>query len=380
MNGLSGTLEYEVDYIASGAAQPYRVARGEVTITTTITPATSSIGAPTQLSTVAGFADRGGGVFGWNTAANSGDTIVFHYKAFGASTWAGTLAVSGSSPSYSVNLSGLSGNIEYEVDYIASGAAQPYRVGRGEVTLSTTTTPATSSIGAPTQLSTATGFADRGGGIFGWNTAANSGDTIVFHYKTFGASSWAGSLTVSGSSPSYSVNLNGLSGTLEYEVDYIASGAAQPYRVARGEVTITTTTTPGTASVGTPAELLAVSGIADQGNGILGWNTASNSGDTIVFHYKAAGASSWADTLPVSGSSPAYSVNLSGLSGSISYEIDYIASGATQPYRVGWGGVTITRTANSGTASAGAPVNSRHQRVPGSRQRCSRLDHGGQQW
>src|SRR6185437_9328240 len=101
---------------------------------------------------------------------NSGDTVVFRYKAFGASTWAGTLAVSGSSPSYSVNLSGLSGTIEYEVDYTASGATWPYKVGHGAVTIGTTTTPPIPSINTQTQIATVTGFASLGNGVLGWNT------------------------------------------------------------------------------------------------------------------------------------------------------------------------------------------------------------------
>src|SRR5262249_974710 len=63
------------------------------------------------------------------------------------------------------------------------------------------------------------------------------------------------------------------------------------------------------------------------------------------------GAATWAGTLPVTG---AYQVNLNtaGLSGTIDYEIDYTASGASQPYRVGAGKIAITRTTNySGTTT-----------------------------
>jgi YD repeat-containing protein len=335
----SGTYSYTINYTNSGGTV-YRQGSGTVSITTTTTntPATSSMTAPAQLSTVSGFSDLGNGIFGWTTAANAGDTIVFHYKTHGATTWANTLPVSGSGP-YSVNLNGLGSSIDYEIDYTASGAGQPYRVGSGTVTINVTNTAATANASAPTQLLPVSGFADQGNSVFGWTTAANAGDTIVFHYKTSGNSTWQNTLPVSGSGP-YSVNLSGLSGSIDYEVDYTASGAGQPYRVGRGTVVITRTVND-TATLSQPSNLLPVTGFSDLGNNVLGWTTQANFGDTIVFHYKPNGATGWVTPSPtVSGSGP-YTVSLSGLNGTIQYEVDYIASGATQPYRVGRGVITL---------------------------------------
>jgi len=254
-NGIaSGTYSYVINYIHAGATYLQGKGTISITTTTTTTPATASIGAPTQLSTVAGLSDLGNGVFGWTTAENAGDGVVFHYKASGASTWAGTLAVSGTGP-FSVNLSSLSGSIDYEIDYTASGGAQPYRVGRGTVAINRTTNPGSASIGAPANLSAVSGFADLGSGNLGWTTAANSGDRVVFNYKASGAATWAGTLPVTGA---YQVNMNGLSGSIDYEVDYIASGAAQPYRVGRGTITVNHATS-GTVTDTTLASLTPTS-------------------------------------------------------------------------------------------------------------------------
>src|SRR6185312_10085881 len=128
------------------------------------------------------------------------------------------------------------------------------------------------------------------------------------------------------------------------------------YLLGTGTLSVSTNTTvtnyPSAVSIGTPSNVSAVAGAADLGNGIFGWTTPANSGDTVVFKYKTTGATSWAGTLPITG---AYQVNLlaAGLSGSIEYEIDYTASGATQPYRVGTGEIAITTTTNTtpGTAT-----------------------------
>src|SRR6185312_7488634 len=306
-----------------------------------------SIQSESQLGGVGGFADLGNGNLGWTTGANSGDSVVFYYWT--GSSWA-TAGVGTSGSYYYTNLSGLSGSYAFEIVYTASGAAAPYRVERGTVTINHSSTPASSSIGTPAQVGAVGGFENLGNGVFGWTTAkTSSSDSIVFHYKASGASSWAGTLAVSGSGP-YSVNLSSLSGAIDYEVDYIASGATRPYAVGRGTVTVGTSTTAGSVSMGTPTPLGAVGGFKDLGNGVFGWTTVPNSGDTVGFSYYSSGT--WKPltvTAVSSGGNTYQSVNLSGLAaGSYAYEVTYSASGATEPYSFGRGTVTVgTSTAVS---------------------------------
>src|SRR6185437_12395715 len=151
------------------------------------------------------------------------------------------------------------------------------------------------SIQSESQLGGVGGFADLGNGNLGWTTGANSGDSVVFYYWT--GSSWA-TAGVGTSGSYYYTNLSGLSGSYAFEIVYTASGAAAPYRVERGTVTINHSSTPASSSIGTPAQVGAVGGFENLGNGVFGWTTAKTSSrDSIVFHYKASGASSWAGTL-----------------------------------------------------------------------------------
>ncbi|HEY4210838.1 MAG TPA: LysM peptidoglycan-binding domain-containing protein [Steroidobacteraceae bacterium] len=354
-NVPTGTYKYSIQYVRSGWNYLLGSGTAYINTTTTVTnyPATVSIGTPSNVSAVGGMADLGNGVFGWTTPANSGDSVVFKYKAAGAGSWAGTLPISGA---YQVNLlaAGLSGSIDFEIDYTASGGSQPYRVAGGRIIITTTvnTTPATAAPGAPTNLSGISSITDLGNGIFGWSPSGNAGDTVVFRYKAAGASSWAGTLPITGS---YQVNLlaAGLSGSIDYEIDYTASGQSRPYRVGTGRITITTTinNTPATVTLNSANSVGTVSGFTDLGSGVFGWTTPANAGDSVVFRWKPQGASGWSGTVPVTG---AYQVNLlaAGLSGTIDYEIDYTASGGAQPYRMASGGITITQTSvGSGTVT-----------------------------
>src|SRR6185437_14555113 len=134
----ASTYDYEVTYTASGNTQPYALGWGAVGITATAVPAKATVNSVTQVAAISGFKDLGNGVFGWTTAYAGTDTPVFNYTA-GSTT--GTLAIKpvvvGSTTYYSVDLNKLPTNVTsatFEVDYTASGQAQPYAVGGGTVT------------------------------------------------------------------------------------------------------------------------------------------------------------------------------------------------------------------------------------------------------
>jgi YD repeat-containing protein len=86
-------------------------------------------------------------------------------------------------------LSGMTGSIDYEVDYTASGAAQPYRVGRGTVAIGTTagtlvdTTTSTIQAAATQATPSQAQTMDRWGNILSSTNAA--GQTAHFVYNRY---------------------------------------------------------------------------------------------------------------------------------------------------------------------------------------------------
>ncbi|MFC4314279.1 hypothetical protein ACFPN2_34765 [Steroidobacter flavus] len=132
---VSGPYRYQISYVANGVE--YLRGPGTLNITTNTTPASGSAGTPTTPGQIMGFADFGSslGYLMWTTLPASGASMVFRYKAANATSWAGTLTPFAVAGGYAVNVSGLSGAIEYELSYTRANEQTPYMIGGGTTTI-----------------------------------------------------------------------------------------------------------------------------------------------------------------------------------------------------------------------------------------------------
>jgi YD repeat-containing protein len=186
---------------------------------------------PTSITAVS----SSGSSLTWTQAPAAGDTITATVtSSTGVVT---TLTPSGSSGNYSASLAGLaSGSYSYNIQYTASGQSTPYLQGTGSLTV--TTTPVTVTASATTGVGNITSFLDGGNNVLYWTNTASAGSTVTFSYRQLGATTWAGTLPVTAHGTGFQVSVAGLSGTIEYEVVYTASGQTTPYIVANGRTTI----------------------------------------------------------------------------------------------------------------------------------------------
>ena len=159
-----GTYDYIVEnYQISGeSAVNLTQVTGQFVVGTSSASISSQNGTPGYLSGVA----VSGSNLTWARAMQSGDTLQVQIVSGGTTYNLSPSSADGTN--YSASFYNYpSGTYSYTISYIHGGSA--YLQGTGTLSINTTTTntAATSSIGAPTQLSTVTGFADRGGGVFG---------------------------------------------------------------------------------------------------------------------------------------------------------------------------------------------------------------------
>lgn len=278
--------------------------------------------------------------------ASTGQLVTFAYKPAGSSSWT-ERTVSASGGNHFTTVPGIgAGYYDYQITYwnvvndpkigdipyeVASASGQFYFSGSSAQVVSQQNTPAAYLSGV---------YAS--GSSLHWS--AQAGDSVSFQYMAPGSSSYT-SGSVSASGGNYSFNFYGMaSGTYHYKIQHTRNGVM--YLETWGTVNISTQYTPPNAVASGVTAPTHITGFAQDGsNGnILRWSTSPETGGSVEFRYKAAGAANWAGSLTVG--SDRKSVNLSSLSGTIDYEVRYVRSNGTV-YGVGTGRVTINRSVNS---------------------------------
>ena len=188
---VSGTYRYQISYIRGGVE--YVRGSGSMNVTTTTAPASATTGSPASPGQITGFIDYGGstGYLVWSTLAEAGASIVFRYKASGAANWAGTLSWWAWSGGYAVDLSVLSGAIDYEVTYTRAGQYSPYMIGNGSTTIVRTTNTngsvsntTASSLADQTMTPKLSQVLDRWGNVLALTDAL--GNTTNYRYNQYG--------------------------------------------------------------------------------------------------------------------------------------------------------------------------------------------------
>ena len=236
-----GTYDYIAEVFQNTAESPTNETQesGQFVVTASTASISSQTVTPAYLSGVA----VSGNNLTWAQAVQSGGTLQVELES-GSGVYTQLSASSSNGTNYSASFNGIaSGTYTYYVNYLNSAGAT-YLQGKGTISITTTTTStsASATMGAPTQVLPVAGLSQTGNGILTWTSAANAGDAVTFQYSTPGSGTWT-SITPQLSGGIYQVNLSGLSGEYDFEIDYTAQGAGAPYRVADGSFGVTHTTT-----------------------------------------------------------------------------------------------------------------------------------------
>ncbi len=276
----------------------------------------------------------------WSAPADAALTPTFNY--YNGSSWV-TRATTRSGNAVSVDLSDLAqGNYDYELRYTKSGAVS---VAAGTFQISGATAiklTQGNSTQDPSWLTPTTS-----GSRVNWSLQPPAGTTVRFNW--FNGSTWVtrGHDT---DGTNYSVDMTGMAaGSYLYDIYYVRSGESYAYARVTGTLTVgvTTQTVQGALSIGTPttnvvnatARITPVTVTGDT----ISWNRAKfNTADEIRVRYTLNGTTY---TAAVAGSGPNYSASFTQLpSGTtaVSWLIEYLRSGETDPYAKATGQATFT--------------------------------------
>ncbi|MES1192674.1 MAG: LysM peptidoglycan-binding domain-containing protein [Steroidobacter sp.] len=365
----SGTYNYYVGQFLPGAAYDYAYATGTFTTngssTASINSQTNTTRNPAAISNVA----ASGSKVTWTQALQSGTSLSFQY--YNGSTWVSLPATNSSGNNYYVDFQGItSGQYNYQIIYKQTVSGDPatttipYAIATGSLSVTTTTTntPSTLSVSAPT---TNVSYATQritpitlSSNTLSWSYGKLQGtDSIVVQYVVNGTTYTA---TVNGSGPAYSATMSqipvGSNQGIPWSIAYTRSGESTPYAYASGTATLTVTNIQPTLTINSqtpvyPSGTQQIAAPTDLGSNWLGWTTAPSAGDTIVF--KVDGT-----TLTTVTNGSGRKVDVSSIAaGTHTYSITYTHSGQSNPYALTSGSFTINRsTSYSGSESLVTPA------------------------
>jgi len=244
VGGLSGSFDFKVTYARAGVDTAYAIHSGNMSVTPGST--TYSLGitprAAIDLSAPPSTFNHTQQLVQWAKAAGAVSATTEKYVN---NAWQ-LVAATSNGTSWLGNVSYMNGGtVPFRMtEYDSSG----FIIARRFTTLQDTGSSFSfSGVGMPGNI---TGFTDAGSGKLGWTTAAAASDTIVFRYRATSTSPWT-TLPTMPWGTGLTATLAGINGSVQFEVDYTASGTNTPYVIGQGTTVITTTTTAAVASAPT---------------------------------------------------------------------------------------------------------------------------------
>ncbi len=301
-----------------------------------VTPqAQSAPGTPTGVSAVAG---NGSATVSWTAPPNGGTTIssytITPYTT-GESSSAGTpVTISGNPPATTATVSGLTNGTAYLFSVSATNS-----VGTGpESADSTQVVPAGPPL-APTGVTATSGTASA---TVTWTAPDPQGSPITSYTVTpFVGSTPQVPVTVSGSPPATSALMAGLTDGTSYTFQVTATNATGTSASSAPSAAVTPADVPAP-----PAAVTAVT--AGSGSLSVSWTPQSNSGAAITSYTLTPYAGSTAGTpVTVSGSPPATSTTVTGLTNGTTYTFTATATNAV--------GTSASSTASDPATPVAAP-------------------------
>ena len=288
-------------------------------------------GAPTGVSATAG---NGQATVSWTAPASSGSSAITSYTVtpYIGSSAQTPVTVSGSPPATSTTVTGLTNGTAYTFTVSATNS-----VGAGPASApSNSVTPgAPQAPGAPTGVSATAG---NGQATVSWTAPASSGSSAITSYTVtpYIGSSAQTPVTVSGSPPATSTTVTGLTNGTAYTFTVSATNSvgAGPASAPSNSVTPSAPQAPGAPT--------GVSATAGNGSATVSWAAPSSNGGSAITSYTVTPyiGSSAQTPVTVSGSPPATSTTVTGLTNGTAYTF------------------TVSATNSVGTGAASAPSNS----------------------
>jgi hypothetical protein len=270
--------------------------------------------APTGVNATAGNASA---TVSWTAPTNGGSPITsYTITPFIGSTAQTPTVITGSPPATSTTVTGLTNGSTYTFTVTATNA-----IGKGPAsTASTAVTPtAPTAPGAPTGVSATAGNATA---TVSWTAPGNGGSPITSYTVTpFIGSTALAPTTVS--APATSATLTGLTNGLTYTFKVTATNSIDsgPASAASNAVTPSAPTAPAAPT--------GVSAIAGNGAATVSWTAPGNGGSPITSYTVTPFIGSVAQTpVTVSGSPPATTTTVLGLTNGVAYTFTVTASNA----------------------------------------------------
>jgi hypothetical protein len=328
VNGLTNGTAYTFKVTASNA-----VGSGSASAASNAVTPTGPPGAPTAVAATAG---NGSAQVSWTAPANDGGSAITSYTVtpFIGATAQTPVTVSGSPPATSTTVNGLTNGTTYTFTVTATNS-----LGTGPASAASNAVTPVGSPGAPTSVNATAG---NGSAQVSWTAPANGGSAITSYTVTpfIGATAQT-PVTVSGNPPAISTTVNSLTNGTAYTftvsaTNTIGTGAAS---------TPSNSVTP----VGSPGAPTSVNATAGDGSAQVNWTAPLNDGGSAITSYTVTpfvGATAQTP-VTVSGSPPATSTTVNGLTNGTAYTFKVTASNAL--------GSGTTSTASNSVTPVGSP-------------------------
>ncbi|MDT0213272.1 DUF4082 domain-containing protein [Rothia sp. ARF10] len=281
--------------------------------------ATGAPAVPNAPGAVSATAGNGSAAVSWSAPADGGSPITsYTVTPYVGATPQTPTTVSGSPPATSTTVTGLTNGTAYTFRVSATNAigTGPASAASAPVTPTAPTAPA-----APTGVSATAGNASA---QVSWTAPANGGSPITSYTVTPYAGPVAQApVTVSGSPPATSTTVTGLANGTAYTFRVSATNAVGtgPASAESAAVTPTGTTVPAAPT--------AVTATAGDGSAVVSWTAPSNGGSPVTGYTVTPYAGSTAQApVTVSGSPPATTATVTGLTNGTSYTFRVTATNA----------------------------------------------------
>jgi hypothetical protein len=307
---------------------------------------------PTAPTGVTATAGNGSATVNWTAPSSDGGSAITKYTVtpFIGSTAQTPVTVTGSPPATSTTVSGLTNGTSYTFTVTATNANGdgPASSPSNAVTPSAPTAP-----GAPTGV---TATAGNTSATVNWTAPSSNGGSTITKYTVtpFIGSTAQTPVTVTGSPPATSTTVSGLTNGTSYTFTVTATNANGdgPASSPSNAVTPSAPTAPGAPT--------GVTATAGNTSATVNWTApSSNGGSTITKYTVTPFIGSTAQTpVTVTGSPPATSTTVSGLTNGTSYTFTVTATNAVGdgPASAPSNAVTpnVAPTVTSVTPSSGA--------------------------
>ncbi|WP_270886707.1 DUF4082 domain-containing protein [Pedococcus sp. 5OH_020] len=313
ISGLTNGTTYTFKVAATNAVGtgPVSASSNSVTPTAPTAPA-----APTGVAATAG---DGSAAVSWTAPANGGSAVTsYTVTPFIGATAQSPSTVTGSPPATTTTVTGLTNGTSYTFTVSATNAVGtgPASSPSSAVTPTGPTAPA-----APTAVTATAGDSSA---VVGWTAPSNGGSPITSYTVTpyVGAAAQTPT-TVTGSPPVTTTTVAGLTNGTAYTFTVSATNAvgAGPESAASSAVT------PAPATV--PAAPSGVTATAGDGSAVVSWTAPANGGSPITGYTVTPFVGTVAQTTSaVSGSPPATSTTVTGLTNGTDYTFTVSATNA----------------------------------------------------